>query len=138
MVAYNFQPQFAHLVSSGAKRQTIRPPRVRHAKPGEEVQLYTGMRTPMARLLGRAICDTSMVVKLRFTRDPRMSGLWTPGTGWCVYGPEKDAFARQDGFEDWAGLQAFFTERYGPGDFEGVLIRWGELVCGPAKALRAA
>ena len=45
MVAYNFMKQFADDVASGRKDFTIRGQRKRHARPGEPVQLYTGMRT---------------------------------------------------------------------------------------------
>lgn len=52
MVAYNFKEQFAPLVSSGIKRQTIRANGDRrHAAPGESVQLYTGQRTKECRKL---------------------------------------------------------------------------------------
>lgn len=45
MVAYSFHRRFVPLIQSGIKRHTIRPHRKRHARPGEAVQLYTGMRT---------------------------------------------------------------------------------------------
>lgn len=45
MVAYSFQPIFAPVIVSGEKGQTIRAPRKRHARAGEALQLYSGMRT---------------------------------------------------------------------------------------------
>jgi hypothetical protein len=52
MPAYNFQKQFAPLVQSGEKRQTIRTLGKRsHAQPGNKLQLYTGMRTKQCRKL---------------------------------------------------------------------------------------
>jgi hypothetical protein len=46
MVAYSFAPQFIDTIRSGTKCQTIRPiGKRRHARTGEPVQLYTGMRT---------------------------------------------------------------------------------------------
>lgn len=52
MPAYNFQKQFAPLVESGQKRQTIRAiGKRRHARPGESLQLYTGQRTKACRKL---------------------------------------------------------------------------------------
>lgn len=53
MVAYNFAAQFAEAVETRKKRQTIRAPRKdnRHAKVGDKLQLYTGMRTTNCRKL---------------------------------------------------------------------------------------
>lgn len=45
MVAYSFQKRFVEPIRSGRKRQTIRADRKRHARPGEVLQLYSGMRT---------------------------------------------------------------------------------------------
>ncbi len=49
MVAYSFDRRFVPAIVSGAKRQTIRAHRARHARPGETLQLYTGMRTRQCR-----------------------------------------------------------------------------------------
>lgn len=57
MVAYNFSERFAGPVERGEKRQTIRKPRVNgHAKVGDSLQLYTGMRTASCRKLRDAVC----------------------------------------------------------------------------------
>lgn len=45
MVAYSFRPQFIAPIQSGAKRQTVRGLRKRHAHVGELVQLYTARRS---------------------------------------------------------------------------------------------
>jgi hypothetical protein len=45
VVAYSFRQQFRPPILAGTKRQTIRADRKRHARPGEQLQLYTGMRT---------------------------------------------------------------------------------------------
>ena len=49
MVAYSFNTAFVRHVEDRSKRQTIRLPRKRHARPGEDVQLFTGMRTKRCR-----------------------------------------------------------------------------------------
>ena len=51
MVAYNFIKQFADDVAAGRKNFTIRERRKRHARKGENVQVYTGMRTKSCRKL---------------------------------------------------------------------------------------
>lgn len=65
MVAYSFKKRFAPMIMAGLepgpwvpgmKRQTVRGGRKRHARPGEIIQLYTGMRTRHCRKLGNARC----------------------------------------------------------------------------------
>lgn len=51
MVAYSFHRMFAPDVEAMIKRQTVRAHRKRHARIGEPVQLYTGMRTKQCRKL---------------------------------------------------------------------------------------
>lgn len=53
MVLYGFKKEFAPLVENGFKPHTIRDLRKddRHAKPGDMLQLYTGLRTKSARKL---------------------------------------------------------------------------------------
>lgn len=131
MVAYNFQPRFAALVESGSKTQTIRRHRInRHARPGEEVQLYTGMRTPDCRLLARGVCvDTAEVcisLKSNVLSLAPLAGD-DGATERCETPASLDEFARADGFASWSEMQAWFSDQYGANDpnaFIGVLIRW--------------
>ena len=53
MVLYGFKNQFAPLVANGSKVHTIRDYRKddRHAKPGDRLQLYTGLRTKQCKKL---------------------------------------------------------------------------------------
>jgi hypothetical protein len=82
MVAYSFQKRFADAVLAGLepgpwrpgmKRWTLRHDRRRHARPGEAVQLYTGMRTRSCRLLGRAQCQAVVPVLIGWDD----AGRWT-------------------------------------------------------------
>ncbi|SCM75417.1 conserved hypothetical protein [uncultured Pleomorphomonas sp.] len=59
MVAYSFAPMFAAQVEALTKSQTVRGDRQRHARVGEPVQLYAGMRTRQCRKLvaDDPICD---------------------------------------------------------------------------------
>ncbi len=54
MVALNFKARFADDVETRRKRCSIRAPRKdgRDPKPGDSLQLYTGMRTRECRKLG--------------------------------------------------------------------------------------
>lgn len=114
MVAINFSAQFADRVERGEKRQTIR--RGRRCEAGQSLQLYTGMRTKACRKLRDAVCSDVTYVGLtargvtlgdvrRFPRDI-------------------DDFARADGFDDYAAMWKWFSERYGTNSFTGYVIRW--------------
>lgn len=129
MVAYGFKARFAAPILAGTKRQTIRKPRVgrhRHARDGEKIQLYTGLRTKQVRLLGVAECLGTASVRLNFLRD-RVNV--DDGASWAFSAPERlDAFARNDGLADWADMKATFREIHGDlVEFFGVIIYWGDL-----------
>ena len=114
MIAYNFQAQFAPDVESGKKRQTIRADgRRRHAKEGDALQLYTGMRQPGCRKLRDAVCTKSTYCVIRedgitLGNHPRMN---------------VDDFARADGFRDFEHLKQWFRDTHGL-PFYGTLIMW--------------
>lgn len=116
MVAYNFQAQFADAVASGEKRQTIRALRQNgHAKPGDRVQLYTGLRQKGARKLidPDPICSVSTYCAIRedgitLGNHPRI---------------DLDEFARRDGFSDFDAMKAWFRDNHGL-PFVGRLIGW--------------
>ena len=116
MVAYNFQARFADAVESGAKSQTIRAPRRdgRHAKAGDALQLYTGMRTKSCRKLRDAVCHDicNVLIEERrvFTFKPQELH-------------DLERFARYDGFATWDEMCAWFKSVHGL-PFQGVMIRW--------------
>jgi hypothetical protein len=121
MVAYSFRQHFVDPIIAGSKQQTIRGPRRRHVRPGEELQLYYGLRTRGCFLIGRAACISAMPVFLDFSNalvvvDGRIVG---DSAG-------LDAFARGDGFPlGWDGLRRFWLDEHGALDnFYGTLIRW--------------
>ena len=114
MVAINFSPQFAGPVEGGEKRQTIR--RKARCKPGDALQLYTGMRTKGCRKLRDAICSEVMPVSI------------TRGTlevdGCVLMSGTAAAFARADGFRDYDEMWNWFFGRYKEHKFSGYVIRW--------------
>lgn len=134
MVSYSFKPSFVRPIQLGIKQQTIRLPRKRHARPGEPVQLFTGMRTRACRKLldPDPICAGVSPVELDVGRH---------GIGICVNGCELKgddaiAFAEADGFapvhhgvEPAPGIALLVMARWwalihGVGRFEGVLVTW--------------
>ena len=113
MVAINFQKQFAAAIESGQKTQTIRAKA--RCKPGDRLQLYTGMRTKGCRKLQDAVCTRVAAIKI------------------CEEGiylneqQEDDVFALRDGFSNYAEMAQWFRDRYGALPFAGFLIQWRKL-----------
>lgn len=121
MVAYNFQEQFAERVASLSKRQTIRPlGKRRHAKAGDALQLYTGMRTPKCRKLIDAMCMATAGVVI--DSDPEGLPSITV-SGKKLNTMESCAFATADGFTSAGEMVAWFSNHYNL-PFEGVCIQW--------------
>lgn len=121
MVAYSFKARFAPAIIAGWKTQTIRGHRDRHARPGERVSLYTGMRTKHCRKIAEVLCTEVMRVVIEFDAEGGIAGITTDG----VPVRDLDAFAVRDGFEDLGDMQLFWWPQYGQGrNFHGVIIEW--------------
>ena len=119
MVAYSFKSRFGGPVVTRTKRQTIRRPRKRHARPGELVQLYTGMRTRSCRLLLETVCRAVEPVEI----EVLATGIASVLVGGIPIG-DLEAFARADGFRDLSDMSAFWLAEHGIGVFEGVIVGW--------------
>lgn len=150
MPAYSFMRRFVDPIRVGLgllkvsppdnlprpKRQTIRAVgKRRHARVGETVQLYTGMRTKNCELIGNARCTAVQGVHLKwsewqsfFTFD-----VWQPEPdtykrhGDLLAIADMDAFARADGFDSFADMEKFWQATHGLATFEGLLIQWEPL-----------
>lgn len=114
MVAINFSPQFAEPVAAGRKTQTIR--QKARATAGQALQLYTGQRTKDCRKLADAVCIDCTYVGLTERGVTLGDTSRFPG--------DRDDFARADGFEDYAAMWKWFSERYETNSFTGHVIRW--------------
>lgn len=114
MVAFNFSPEFADAVVSGEKCQTVR--KTKRAKKGDMLQLYTGQRTKKCRKLREAEC--LYVDYVHITPDGLIVGDTDKHAG------NSDAFAKRDGFKDYADMVAWFTKKYGDAHFVGYVHRW--------------
>lgn len=123
MVAYSFQPRFAQPIVDGLKRQTIRLPRKRHARPGEHLQLYTGMRTRQCRLISRATCVSVHEIEL-FSYSCGLIDVTIDGHD---FEGNMNDFARADGFDGLTDMWNFWNRMHGWGEFHGMLIRWEPL-----------
>jgi len=128
MVAYSFKARFAEPILAGSKGGTIRAARKvaarrlppdrpgGHARPGEMLQLYAGMRTKHCwRIADKRCLDTERII-LSFGGS--LIGLASRP----IYRLEDlDTFARFDGFESWLEMCAFW---HPAACFEGWHIRW--------------
>lgn len=136
MVAYSFQKQFAEPIIAGTKRQTIRA-RAK-AKPGDRLQLYTGMRTKACRKIGDAVCAETYRISITISEHH----IRIEGNGRAIHYTSEiqaEAFARTDGFAGWTDMVAFFS-KYHPGvdTFEGILTIWRNFTPAIAKSRATA
>jgi hypothetical protein len=142
MVAINFTV-FQDKILSGEKRQTIR--KAARCKPGDRLQLYTGMRTKQCRKLGDAVCMDVVGIGLSRSHlefhehgsveipSERMIArdIARPVKLFDVDNIMPHEFAQIDGFSNLDDMLNFFDRNYGL-PFEGVVITWRDFV--PAEA----
>ncbi len=140
MVAYSFKRRFiapimaglGHGIDNVPKRQTIRSiGKKRHARPGEIIQLYCGLRTKNCFSIGVARCVSVDPIQLFFKPSHILiiSLFSSPGHRHRHISGRKalDDFARDDGFADWHEMESFWreahpTKRLGP--WTGIIIKW--------------
>lgn len=138
MVAYSFKSAFVEDIAAYRKLQTIRLPRRRHARPGEDIQIFQAMRTKLCRKIipdPRCIGVDHLVLDLR---TPRLERIEINGVLIDVESPDADAFAVADGFgRPPEGLRpigffhAWWRLHHGSKLFEDlVLVRWSPQAAG--------
>lgn len=132
MVAYSYKRRFIAPIAVGLglaqtegvlpKRQTIRAlGKRRHARPGEVLQHYFGMRTRQCFLIGTAICEKVLPVRMQIGRDTLSVTL----DGLPMTLGDTDEFARRDGFSGLPDMHQFWCEEHPQvRDFQGVCIMW--------------
>lgn len=142
MVAYSFQARFAEPILAGTKGGTIRAarkPRTQpyarprpggHAVPGEDLQLYTGMRTKQCRLIARKQCLEVEPIRMDLSYPERIELLTSKIV---LRALEARDFAIFDGFESLGAMAEFWREAHGDLYFDGWHVRWLPL----PEALRA-
>lgn len=131
MVAYNFQKQFADAIQSAQKRQTVRTIRKNgHARIGEKLQLYTGLRTKACCKLidSDPICTGVDEVEIHIKTTAEIEKIIVGKKE--LNNQEIEEFAAADGFKARASYSArnamatFFQKYHGNGIFRGNVIRW--------------
>ena len=122
MPALSFKKQFATMVESGKKHQTIRKTRKRPIKVGDTLYLYTGMRTKSCRKLGEAVCKSAENIEI-FNTDLFYFPNVIVG---CIRlsVEETSKIIRDDGFEFEKDFYDFFMDESGRLRFKGQLIKW--------------
>jgi len=115
MVAYNFKKHLAPKVEDGSKHQTIRSYRKdeRRPKVGDNLQLFTAMRTKKCRLLRAAVCLKVVDIVINDDGVALKNGASF----------DKETMAKEDGFDSWREMHAFFVKEHGL-PFEGILVKW--------------
>jgi hypothetical protein len=107
-----FKPQFAPLVESGQKCQTVRPTPRRMPNPGDKISLRTWTGKPY-RSKQRVLRESVIVRVEPFDLDAMR--LWPKES--------RHTFARADGFEGWPEMLAWFIREHGY-PFVGITIHW--------------
>jgi hypothetical protein len=118
-----FKSRFREAVLAGDKSTTIRAPRKRPIAIGDELRMYTGLRTKAAALFATAEC--AQVDRVRFDEAGRLA-LWLEDDWQLLGDVARRDFARTDGFATYAEMRDWFRYEHGF-PFEGVLVRWRNL-----------
>lgn len=129
MVAYSYQPQFIEPTWSGRKVHTIRATGLRrHARPGEALQHYTGMRTKACKLFARSTCLKTLPIDIFFGRRPSADWVMIDRSTVIDRPAQRDDFAQHDGFECWAAMRVFWSRHHGElRTFAGVIVYWKDM-----------
>lgn len=121
MVAYSFKARFVEPIETRRKRHTIRADRKRHARAGEQLQLYYAQRTIHCRLIALETCRFVLAVSI----DWNAMRIEMDGLAEIRKAAELDKFARDDGFTDIDDMREFWdAEHPGLDRFAGKLISW--------------
>ena len=124
MPAYNFKKQFAPLVESGEKRQTIRQA-ARGACRGATAYLYTGQRTKSCRKLGEGTITDVLPIEIgrHACGEPYACITECDGKQTHLAHRDLDMLAKADGFKNGAEFVEWFEAQYSL-PFTGYLHQW--------------
>ena len=111
MPALSFQKQFAPKVEAGEKTQTVRAKRKHPIKDGDNLMLYTGMRTKYCRMLGYGVCKD--VSEIQIVWNENHSGRNIIINDKVLNPEEMERFAMADGFGCFEEFFSFFKAQGG-------------------------
>jgi hypothetical protein len=119
MIVRMFKPQFAPLVESGAKKQTVRPTPKRMPKIGEQFSgrewLGKPYRSKQRELVSGVIVAVE-TIKIGLAGHTTLAGVE-------LREKERDNFAVCDGFSFGSEMVLWFLHQHGL-PFEGIVIYW--------------
>lgn len=116
-----FKPQFAELVKSGQKRQTIRPMPKRMPKAGnlESWRQWKGRPYRPGQIeLAQVRLTSVQVIHI----DHQGAFIGGPLSGQLISEEDQDNFAIADGFKNFGELLFWFDKQHGL-PFKGILIK---------------
>ena len=129
MVAYNYQREFVEDLLAGRKTSTLRMRgKKRHARPGEMVDHWHGLRTKQACKLGTAMCETAEPCTLavygasffQLTYIERIDDGRSPDRRY----PAMPAIALMEAFPNVYQMREWFLLRYGEGEHAMIQVTW--------------
>lgn len=124
-VLFNFKDCFADDVASEIKRQTMRPRRKNPVRVGDIAVCYHGLRTKKCVKLGEWPVKrvVSVVVGKGWVKFYTRRN--TTDIGRCFAGGGiAESLAKQDGFESFSEMSAFFKKQYGRLPVKLELTQW--------------
>jgi hypothetical protein len=121
-----FKPQFAPLVESGEKRQTVRPTPKRMPKVGDPISLRAWIGLPYRSK--QRVLRESVVTKVEPVEIFRCNLQIGSRDAFRNYAHPRDtealdAFAKADGFAAWEDLEQWFAQTHEL-PFSGIVIHW--------------
>ena len=121
MATIKFNDQFAPLVTSGQKRQTIRKPKSPPIKAGDTLDLCNSYNKKADKeILLQVICKSVVPITIENQHTINLNGFRMRTSR---YGSQFEDLAKDDGFENWAEMFRWFNDRYKlPMKFD--LIKW--------------
>lgn len=118
-----FKPQFAALVESGAKCQTVRPTPKRMPKPGDKISLRAWTGKPYRSK--QRVLRESLLTKVQTIDITAEGWVWLNDMR-IKTRRDFESFAKADGFDSPEAMLAWFRETHGL-PFAGIVIYWEAL-----------
>lgn len=115
-----FKPRFASLVEARKKRQTVRPWPKRMPRPGDLFTAKAWLGAPY-RSKQRTLLERATMIGVH-PCDITETGVALDGV--ALPADAVEAFARADGFDDFAEMRLWFLREHGALPFSGVLLCW--------------
>lgn len=124
----SFKEQFKDPILKGTKLHTIREDKTNRWKPGNKIEMATGVRTKNYNCFKKSVCVSTQTIEIKHGRIYDVnSGDFLLGIRILIDGKELDSLkinglAKNDGFVDIIHFANWFNT-----DFYGKIIHWTHL-----------